>query len=150
MDGEEARREVETVRYFAEFVTPDEDFAVVGARVADNGDIEVGERITVAANSGVNGDCRAVAILESHGFASPVNADRTVFAPIPAFDSGGCGQVILQVDPQASSVETETREVEQWFDDRGPTVDGETVQYLLGAVASGVEASLLAGGYPAR
>jgi putative ABC transport system permease protein len=101
---------------------------VVGSRVAENGDIEVGDRITVAANGGVDGDYRVVAILESRGFASPLNADRTVFVPLSAFDTEEYGQVILQVDPEVSSVEEETRKIEQRFNDRGPNVDGETVQ----------------------
>jgi len=101
---------------------------VVGARVAENGDIEVGDRVSVATNGGVDGDFRVVAVLESRGFASPLNADRTVFVPLSAFDTEEYGQVILQVDPQVSSVEAETRKVEQRFNDRGPNVDGETVQ----------------------
>jgi ABC-type sugar transport system ATPase subunit len=83
---------------------------IVGARLANNNNIAVGDRIDVRIPGQLDRSFRVVAILQPQGFADPLSADRAVFVPLAQFDDPAYDQALVRVDPQVTSIdETATR-----------------------------------------
>jgi putative ABC transport system permease protein len=101
---------------------------VVGSRVAEENDVEVGDRMTVAVAGEFERSFRVAAVLQAQGFADPLNADRTVFVPASAFEDPRYGSVILQSTSPSTSIEAESRRVESEFNVRERQVDASPVQ----------------------
>jgi putative ABC transport system permease protein len=101
---------------------------VVGSRVADENDIEVGDSLTVFVAGEFERSFRVAAVLEPQGFADPLNADQAVFVPTAEFEDPEYGQVILRTDDPSVSIEEESSRVEREFNVRGTNVDAAPVQ----------------------
>jgi len=101
---------------------------IVGSRVANDNDIQPGDRMAVLVNGEFERSFRVAAVLEPQGFADPLSADQTVFVPLAQFDDGEYGRAIVRVDPQVRSVDDAAAGIESEFNDRRRTVDVSTVQ----------------------
>lgn len=102
--------------------------AIVGARVANENDIVVGDRIVVDVDGEFRREFRVVAILQSQGFAGPLNADRSVFVPPEQFDTETYDSAVVQADPQSTSVDRVGDRIESEFNRRERTVSVRPVQ----------------------
>jgi putative ABC transport system permease protein len=101
---------------------------IVGSRVANNNDLEPGDRLRVAVREEFDRSFRVVAVLEPQGFADPLSADQSVFVPASQFEDAEYGQAIVRVDPQVRSVDAAATAIEDEFNQRRRTVDVSTVQ----------------------
>jgi len=102
--------------------------AVVGSRIADDNDIEPGDRISVFVAGEFQRSFRVVAVLQPQGFADPLSADGSVFIPSSEFEDPTYGQVILQSTGPTTDIEAESRRVENEFNVRGRNVEATPVQ----------------------
>lgn len=101
---------------------------IVGSRVANDNDIQPGDRMTVRVAGEFDRSFAVAAVLEPQGFADPLSADGSVFVPVTQFDDPVYGQAIVRVDPQVRSVDGAAAGIEAEFNDRRRTVDVSTVQ----------------------
>ena len=101
---------------------------IVGSRVANDNDIQPGDRMTVRVAGEFDRSFTVAAVLEPQGFADPLSADGSVFVPVAQFDDPAYGQAIVRVDPQVRSVDDAADGIEAEFNDRRRTVDVSTVQ----------------------
>ncbi|MFB6080172.1 MAG: ABC transporter permease [Haloferacaceae archaeon] len=101
--------------------------AIVGARIADDNDIAVGDRITVAVPGEFDRSFRVVAVLQTQGFAGPLGADRSVFLPLAWFDDREYDRAIVQVDPRTGSVDRAAGRIEGEFNARERRVSVDPV-----------------------
>lgn len=101
---------------------------LVGARVADQHDIEVGDRITVGVGGEFERTLRVAAVLEPQGLADPLNADQSVFVPLSEFGDTEYDEAIVQVDPTSASIDAVSREIESELNTRRRIVSVEPVQ----------------------
>nr|WP_247006355.1 ABC transporter permease [Halorientalis litorea] len=101
---------------------------VVGSRVANNNDIEPGDRMQISVTREFDRSFRVAAVLEPQGFADPLSADRTVFVPLTQFSGDEYDQAIVQVDPQSGSIDAAAEGIETEFNTRERTVRVEKVQ----------------------
>jgi putative ABC transport system permease protein len=102
--------------------------AVVGSRIAEENDIEPGDRITVFVAGEIERSFRVEAVLEPQGFADPLDADQTVFVPSAEFEDPAYGEVILRAEGPSTAIEAESRRVEDEFNVRGRNVQVTPVQ----------------------
>jgi putative ABC transport system permease protein len=101
---------------------------LVGARLANDNDIQPGDRITVAAAGEFERSFTVAAVLEPQGFADPLNADQSVFVPLAQFDEPSYGEAIVKVDPETGSVDRAARRIESELNVRQRTVAVDPVQ----------------------
>jgi putative ABC transport system permease protein len=101
---------------------------IVGSRVANDNDIQPGDRMTVRVAGEFERSFAVAAVLEPQGFADPLSADGSVFVPAGQFDDPVYGQALVRVDPQVRSVDDAAAGIEAEFNDRRRTVDVSTVQ----------------------
>ena len=101
---------------------------VVGSRMANNNNIDPGDRMQVSVTGEFDRSFRVVAVLEPQGFADPLSADRTVFVPLAQFSSDEYDQAIVQVDPQSGSIDAAAEGIETEFNTRERTVWVDKVQ----------------------
>ncbi|WP_335999035.1 ABC transporter permease [Halorientalis halophila] len=101
---------------------------VVGSRIADDNDIEPGDRLEVSVYGELNRSFEVAAVLQPQGFSDPLSADQTVFLPPTQFEDAGYGQAIVRVDTEAGSVDAATRAIEGEFNAREESVRVEQVQ----------------------
>jgi putative ABC transport system permease protein len=101
---------------------------VVGSRIADENDVAVGDRITVAVDGAFERQFRVAAVLEAQGFAGPLRADRTVFVPIGQFETETYDEAIVRVDPRTGSVDETKERIETEFNGRQRAVYVSPVQ----------------------
>jgi putative ABC transport system permease protein len=100
----------------------------VGSRIAEENDIEPGDRITVFVAGEIERSYRVEAVLEPQGFADPLDADQTVFVPSAEFEDPAYGEVILRAKGPSTAIEAESRRVEDEFNVRGRNVQATPVQ----------------------
>jgi putative ABC transport system permease protein len=101
---------------------------VVGSRIANENDIQPGDRITVVAGDDVDRTFTVAAVLEAQGFADPLNADQTVFVPLSQFDGSEYDSAIVRVDPQTGSIDAAAESIRAEFNAREYTVYVNPVQ----------------------
>ncbi|SEL98147.1 ABC transporter permease [Haloferax larsenii] len=102
--------------------------AIVGSRIAENNDIQPGDRITVSVNGSFTRKFSVAAVLEPQGFADQLRADRTVFVPLDEFDDPEYDSAIVRVDPTTTSVDAATESIESEFNTRERNVYVQKVQ----------------------
>lgn len=102
--------------------------AVVGARLANNNDMAVGDRIDVRIPGQLDRSFRVVAILQPQGFADPLSADRAVFVPLAQFDDPAYDQALVRVDPQVTSIDQTATQIESTLNARDRTVSVSPVR----------------------
>ena len=91
---------------------------IIGARVADENDIEVGDRVSVRVAGEFDRSFRVAAVLEPRGFTDPLTADQTVFVPLAQFEDSEYDQAIVRVDPQTGSVDEAEGRLDAEFNTR--------------------------------
>jgi putative ABC transport system permease protein len=101
---------------------------VVGSRVANDNDVQVGDRISVRVAGEFDRSFRVAAVLEPQGFTDPLGADRTVFVPLSQFQGETYDQAVVRVDARTGDVEETERRIEDEFNDRGRRVFVDPVQ----------------------
>ena len=101
---------------------------VIGSRVADQNDLEPGDRLRVNVSDEFDRNFEIAAVLRPQGFSAPLGADRTVFVPASQFESGGYEQVIVRVDTTTGSIDAASQAIEQEFNAREQVVRVEQVQ----------------------
>jgi putative ABC transport system permease protein len=101
---------------------------VIGARIADQNDLEPGDRLRVNVTDEFDRSFEIAAVLKPQGFSAPLGADRTVFVPASEFESGGYEQAIVRVDTTTGSVDAATQAIEREFNAREQLVRVEQVQ----------------------
>lgn len=101
---------------------------VVGARVADDHDLQVGDRVSVRVEGEFDRSFRVAAVLEPQGFTDPLGADRTVFVPLSQFEGERYDEAIVRVDAETGSVDDAERRLEAEFNDRERRVFVDPVQ----------------------
>ncbi|WP_396613733.1 ABC transporter permease (plasmid) [Haloferax sp. S1W] len=101
---------------------------VVGSRVAENNDIQPGDKVTVIVNGSLNQRLPVAAVLEPQGFADQLQADRTVFVPLGLFDDHEYERAIVRVDSRTTSIESASESIESEFNVRTRNVYIREVQ----------------------
>lgn len=101
---------------------------VIGSRIADQNDLEPGDRLRVNVSDEFDRNFEIAAVLRPQGFSAPLGADRTVFVPTSQFESGGYEQVIVRVDTRTGSIDGASQAIEQEFNAREQVVRVEQVQ----------------------
>ncbi|AQL44246.1 ABC transporter permease [Halorientalis sp. IM1011] len=101
---------------------------VIGSRVAEQNDLEPGDRLRINVTDEFDRSFEISAVLEPQGFSAPLGADQTVFVPASQFESDGYEQAIVRVDTTTGSVDAATRAIESEFNVREEVVRVEQVQ----------------------
>jgi putative ABC transport system permease protein len=101
---------------------------VIGSRVADQNDLQPGDRLRVNVSDEFDRSFEIAAVLEPQGFADPLSADQTVFVPASQFRDDGYEQAIVRVDTTSGSVDAATQAIEREFNAREQVVRVEQVQ----------------------
>jgi putative ABC transport system permease protein len=101
---------------------------VVGSRVANENDIQPGDRMTILVEDRFERTFRVTAVLRPQGFADPLSADQSVFVPLAQFEDAEYDEVIVRVDPATGSIDEAERAIESEFNGRRPTVSVYQVQ----------------------
>ena len=101
---------------------------VVGSRVANDHDIQVGDRVSVRVEGEFDRSFRVAAVLEPQGFTDPLGADRTVFVPLSQFEGDTYDQAIVRVDAETGSIADAERRLETEFNGRERRIFVDPVQ----------------------
>ncbi|WP_318568660.1 ABC transporter permease [Salinigranum marinum] len=113
---------------------------VVGARLANEHDLAVGDRVSVRVDGEFDRSFRVAAILEPQGFSDPLGADQTVFVPLSQFEGDTYDQAIVRVNGRTGSVDETKRRLESEFNDRERRLFVDPVQEQRERVEESFEA----------
>ncbi|WP_142860489.1 ABC transporter permease [Salinigranum halophilum] len=112
---------------------------VVGSRLANEHDIQVGDRVSVRVAGEFDRSFRVVAVLEPQGFTDPLAADQTVFVPLSQFETDAYDEAIVRVDAQSRSIDTVEQQLEAEFNARERRVFVNPVQEQRDQVEQSLE-----------